>query len=66
MQNTNVMRGHGCCDGDCTGCDCQDCGGAELARLIQRRNKKAYRRYQRRQDRSLLRQVHAMYNWRLI
>lgn len=63
MQNTNVMSGQGC-DGDCSRCGCGDCGGESLSRLIRGRRKREYRRYFRRQEKGILRQVTAFYRGR--
>jgi hypothetical protein len=63
MQKTNVMSGQGC-DGDCSRCSCGVCGEEPLSRLIRGRHKREYRRYQRRQERGILRQVTAFYRGR--
>jgi hypothetical protein len=65
MQKTSFLTGQGCGE-NCDRCDCPHCGGEVMSKLIHGRHKKDYRRFQRRQDKSLLRQVHAIYNWRTL
>jgi len=70
MEKTNLMSGReSCgretCDGNCGVCRCGNCGGEMFAKLIQGRLKKAHRRFERRQDRSMMRQIATQYNnWR--
>jgi len=63
MKQTNVMDGQGC-DGDCRSCGCGSCGGELFAKLIGGRHKRDHRRFQRRKDRSLMKQVVTQFNWR--
>ena len=66
MQKSCVTGGQSNCSGDCRECGCTNCGGELLIKMIRGRTKRAHRRYQRRFDRSVLRQVSSLYRWRLV
>ena len=65
MTRTKLLGEHGC-GGDCRSCCCSHCGGELFSKLIRGRHKREHRRYQRRQDKSILRHVQSFYNWRTI
>jgi hypothetical protein len=58
MQKDGSIVGRHCWSSDCVGKDCANCGGKKrFAKLIRGRFKVDHRRYQRRQDRTELRQM---------
>jgi hypothetical protein len=51
------------CNGDCGTCGCPNCG-EQFAKLIMGRTKRNHRRWTRRQERGLMREILSIYNGR--